>query len=100
MIAVVFSVVNRGRVTIDAWPLPYTIELPLFLVVLLSLVGGFFVGVLAGWLGAAPARRRARAYAREAEAAQRQARELSEKLARLETAKTRSAALPVPADAA
>lgn len=100
MIAVVFSVVNRGRVTIDAWPLPYTIELPLFLVVMLGLVGGFLVGALFGWLGAAKARRLARVKAREAEAAQRQARELSEKLARLEAVKTRSAALPVPADAA
>lgn len=57
---VVFSLANRGDVTLDLWPFNLPVTLPLFL----PLLGAAFVGLLAGgtvaWLSGAKSRRRAR----------------------------------------
>ncbi len=61
LVLVVFSVVNRDRVPIDLWPFDLqTVPLPISFLVL----GGIFVGFLAGalimWISASRGRRRAR----------------------------------------
>ena len=43
-VLVVFSVSNRGAVTLDLWPLPYQADVPLYLVFLGALIVGFVVG--------------------------------------------------------
>jgi hypothetical protein len=93
-------VVNRGHITVDAWPLPYTVESPLFLVVLMSLLFGFVSGAIVVWLAAGKTRRALRAKTREAEVLDRQARELKADLDRRAAPAARPAPLPVPADAA
>ena len=40
---VAFSVSNRTPVTVEVWPLPFTWELPLFLVVLAGTFVGFVI---------------------------------------------------------
>ena len=45
-IAVSFSLSNDTAVTLSVWPFPYTITLPVFLPILLSLCLGFIGGML------------------------------------------------------
>lgn len=67
VLAIVFAVVNRELVTVDLWPLPWTIDLPLFLMVLGALGLGLAIGGVIGWLSAGRARSRARAETRRAD---------------------------------
>lgn len=60
IIAVVFAVNHRGRITLDFWPLPLELTTPLFLLVLLTLFAGFLLGGLTVWLSQSRHRRRAR----------------------------------------
>ena len=61
-VLVVFSVANRGGVTLDLWPLPYQVDLPLYLVLLGALIVGFAAGGLyVALTGAARRARRDRA---------------------------------------
>ncbi len=58
VVVVLFIVANRGKVEISLWPLPYLVDLPLYLV--------FFIGLFAGMVlaGAIGVIRRARSFAR------------------------------------
>ena len=72
--AAVFAVLNRTVVGADLWPLPWTVEAPLYLFVLLALVAGFLAGAVCAWTSSFGERRRVRAAARaEVEAARREA---------------------------
>lgn len=72
--AAVFAVANRASVVADLWPLPWTVEAPLYLFVLLALLAGFLAGAAAAWVSSLAARRRIRAAARiEIETARREA---------------------------
>jgi putative membrane protein len=55
-----FAVANRESVSLGLWPLPYVIELPLYLAVLGAVLAGFIVGGVAGWSGGQRWRREAR----------------------------------------
>ena len=48
---VVFAVANREFVAIDLWPFEFALPLPIFVLVLGSLVIGFFIGAGVAWLG-------------------------------------------------
>src|SRR5216683_2461751 len=50
IILVIFAVSNREGVIVTLWPLPVTVEAPLYLVVLLALVVGFLVGEVVAWI--------------------------------------------------
>lgn len=70
LILAVFAVSNKDAVTVSIEPLPYIVELPLYLLVFAALLLGLVIGAMFGWLVAwSSARRKA-----EAER-QRQARE-------------------------
>jgi uncharacterized integral membrane protein len=60
LLLILFAVSNRAVVTIELWPLPDRAEMPLYLVVLGSLIAGFFIGQLAAWIGGWRWRREAR----------------------------------------
>ncbi len=104
VIVVVFSVSNRTPVTLDGWPFPYSIEIPVFAVILASLVVGVLWGGAAAWLSAGKSRRRAREQGRRAEAAERETKRLRQQLDALETETEAdpgpASGLPVPRDAA
>src|SRR5665213_3402379 len=55
-----FAVSNREVVSLGLWPLPFLVELPLYLLMLVALVAGFVFGRLAGWVGARHRRRERR----------------------------------------
>ena len=60
IIVVVFAINNRDAVTVSLWPLPWIAQLPLYLVVLGSLLVGFLVGAAIAWLSAGRRRHEAR----------------------------------------
>lgn len=93
IVAVLFAISNRETVTFALWPLPFTLEAPLYLATLVALVIGIVVGGLIGWLGQHGSRRRARVQADRAEALDR---ELREARARAATAEKRIAELTTP----
>jgi len=88
---VLFSVSNRTDITLRIWPLPGTIDVPLFAIVLICLGAGIIWGGLAAWLAAGKSRKRAREANRRAEQAERDARFASERVSELE-AEAKSAA--------
>ena len=52
IVLLVFMLSNRGAVTISLYPLPYEIDMPLFLVfVAVFLLGLFFGGIVGRWRG-------------------------------------------------
>jgi len=62
LILIVFAVANKGAVTVSVEPLPFVIELPLYLLVFAAILLGLLIGALAGWLAAwSSARRKAEA---------------------------------------
>ncbi len=106
---IVFSVTNRDAITIDLWPFPISVDVPLFAVVFAALLLGVLWGGVSTWLNGAKARRLARLKAREAELAASENRRLKERIATLEaeartsqqqTAIDPGKGLPPPADAA
>ncbi|HTW53751.1 MAG TPA: lipopolysaccharide assembly protein LapA domain-containing protein [Stellaceae bacterium] len=60
LVLILFAVSNREAVAIELWPLPDRAELPLYLVVLGTLVIGFFAGQFVTWVGGWRWRREAR----------------------------------------
>src|SRR5579871_4525115 len=59
-----FAAGNREPVALGLWPLPFVVQLPLYLAVLGGLAVGFAVGAVAAWLGGRDGRREARRRAR------------------------------------
>jgi len=47
--AVLFAVSNRQQTEVQLWPLPYVIDLPIYIVGLAPLVIGFLIGALTMW---------------------------------------------------
>lgn len=76
-VVVLFIVANRGAVTVSLWPLPYLVDLPLYLVFFIGLFTGL---VLAGVIGVI---KRARSFTR-ARRAEKQAQRLQAEVDSLE----------------
>lgn len=60
LVAILFAISNRATVTLSLWPLPFTLEAPLYLAALLALVVGFLAGGFVVWNSQRRHRRRAR----------------------------------------
>jgi len=60
LVLILFAVSNREAVSVGLWPLPVLVELPLYLVLLGTLVVGFFAGEFVAWLRGGRWRREAR----------------------------------------
>src|SRR5712691_5461844 len=52
-----FAMFNREAVALGLWPLPFELDLPLYLAILLALLIGFVSGVLAAWIAGRSRRR-------------------------------------------
>ena len=68
---VVFAVANRHEVTLNLWPLPLEVDLPVYIAVLGAFAAGMAIGGSAQWISDGRWRRRARAGRREASALER-----------------------------
>lgn len=53
-----FAVSNRGSVTLEMWPIPETVEVPIYLAVLGALGLGFVLGAAASIISASARRRK------------------------------------------
>jgi uncharacterized integral membrane protein len=60
LLLILFSASNREVVSVGLWPLPDFLQLPLYLVVLGTLIIGFLFGQLVTWIGGRRWRREAR----------------------------------------
>ena len=69
---VVFAVANRHALTLNLWPLPLEIDIPVYIAVLGALAVGMAIGGSAQWISDGKWRRRARAGKRKASALERQ----------------------------
>ena len=67
-----FAVANREPVSVGLWPLPFLIEVPLYLLVLLVLLAGFVIGATATWIAGRRVRRELRRRRRRVEALERE----------------------------
>lgn len=56
----VFAVSNRTAVTLSLWPLPYEVDLPLFLPIMVALLLGLGIGFAFEWMLQGKHRRAAR----------------------------------------
>lgn len=72
VVVIAFAVANREFVPIDLWPLEVAVELPVFVLVLGSMLVGFAVGALAMWISAGKQRQRARALRRRLDKLERE----------------------------
>ena len=63
-----FAVSNRATVSLGLWPLPFLIDLPLYLLVLLLLLAGFVAGAATAWMAGRRVRRELRRRRRRSEA--------------------------------
>ena len=84
LFVIVFSVANRAEVGVDFWPFEYVAPLPLFAVALVAAFAGFVAGAFVAWISGHGARRRGRAAARRAAAAEREIQHLREHARKLE----------------
>ena len=99
VLVIAFSISNRSLVTLELLPLPFSIEAPVYAVVLAGAVVGFIFGGGIAWISGSSARSRARSLSCRAESAERDARYLQEKVSKLEAsaaAASRNKALPAP----
>ncbi len=76
-----FAVANREPVSLGLWPLPFLIEVPLYLLVLLVLLAGFVIGATATWIAGRRVRRELRRRRRRVEALERELAETTSQLA-------------------
>jgi lipopolysaccharide assembly protein A len=67
-----FTVSNRAAVSLGFWPLPFVLELPLYLAILAALLVGFIAGALAVWIAGRQRRREGRRRGRRIAALERE----------------------------
>ena len=67
-----FAASNRAPVALGLWPLPWLLDLPVYLAVLGALLIGFIAGSLAAWLGGRHTRRELRRQRRRSAALERE----------------------------
>ena len=80
LVVIVFSAVNRELITLNLWPLPNEITVPIFTLVLAVFIFGFIWGGVVAWVSAGGQRRRARNAVWRAESAERELRSLNSRL--------------------
>lgn len=66
-IAIIFAVSNRQMVTVELWPLPWTADLPLYLLSLGTLAIGILIGALFAWTAGSHRRAQSRTEKRRQE---------------------------------
>lgn len=99
VVVLVFVLSNRQLVELDFWPLEMTMTAPLYLMLGLTLLFGFFLGGVAMWFSAGRSRKRARQAATKLREAEGQIVSLKRELERKKPANdpaSRSAAQSAP----
>jgi lipopolysaccharide assembly protein A len=72
IVLLLFSVSNRETISLAFWPLPFLVDLPLYLLFFLSLLIGFLIGGCAAWIAGGRDRTELRRRRRRIEALERE----------------------------
>lgn len=72
VVAVIFALSNREKVSFDLWPIPHTVDAPPVVAVFAGLVAGMLVGALIAWAAGRKWRQLARARDQELRRARRE----------------------------
>ena len=72
-VLVPFAIANRATVSLGLWPLPFLLEVPVYLLVLLTLLAGFCIGAAYVRIAGHWSRREIRRRRRRVEALEREA---------------------------
>jgi uncharacterized integral membrane protein len=81
LLGVLIAVSNTERTELSLWPIPHTVVLPLYLLVVAVLLLGVLAGLGLGWWAGRHQRRNARGRRREAQRLEREVEELRAQLA-------------------
>lgn len=81
LVGVLVAVSNSERVALTVWPLPYSLQVPLYLLIVAVLLLGVLAGLGLGWWAGRHHRRRAREQGKEAARLDREVVRLREQLA-------------------
>jgi uncharacterized integral membrane protein len=68
ILAVLFALSNSATSQVRLWPFPWAAELPLYLLILGSLLLGFLLGAIVAWISSGGRRRRLRALSQQVRA--------------------------------
>ena len=60
LVLAVFAVSNRESVTLGLWPVPFLVEIPLYVAMLAALAVGFVLGEVTAWISGRRRRREGR----------------------------------------
>jgi putative membrane protein len=72
IVLILFAVSNRETISLALWPLPFLVDLPLYLLFFLSLLVGFLIGGCAAWIAGGRDRSELRRRRRRIEALERE----------------------------
>jgi lipopolysaccharide assembly protein A len=72
LVLILLAVSNREMVSLTLWPLPFLVDLPLYLVFFVSLLVGLLIGASAAWIAGGRLRRELRRRRRRIEALERE----------------------------
>jgi putative membrane protein len=72
IVLILFAVSNRETISLALWPLPFLVDLPLYLLFFLSLLIGFLIGGCAAWIAGGRDRSELRRRRRRIEALERE----------------------------
>lgn len=84
IVALLFSVSNRGAVSVDLWPLPIIQDIPLFITVIGATILGFVGGGIVTWFSSGHVRKRARAARRQVSSMEKDLTTLRDRISDLE----------------
>jgi len=96
VVVVTFTIANRADVSLDLWPTPIIVDVPLFSLGLVGGFVGFLAGALIAWLSGARRRAEYRKMVRQLEAAKREEASLRERLDRGEPSPSPPAPSTIP----
>ncbi|SCA56113.1 conserved exported hypothetical protein [Candidatus Terasakiella magnetica] len=80
-VVVIFAISNRAEIAVNFWPLPFSQDIPLYLLSLGTLAFGFFFGALLTWLSVAKWRVIAMSRKKDTKYAETEVARLQEQLA-------------------
>ena len=97
LIVIIFSVMNRGMLELNLWPvLTEPVPFPVYGIALVGLFIGFVLGGIVSWVQNGRTRRRTRDLQKQSEWDQREIATIREKLTRLEATEREATIPPAP----
>lgn len=94
LVAIVFGIANREMVTLSLSPLPFALDMPLFVALELMLLIGFIFGGVFSWARAGQSRRLARRRGRQVEELKREIERLKQRTDQITENRARRRAVP------